>query len=151
MTAVIQRIKSSSLTADGIHTADTGKGFLVYIGVASGDSESDADALAAKIYNLRVFEDENGKMNLSMQQVGGEILAVSNFTLLANCRHGNRPDFFGAEKPDEANRLYIYFTEKLRSLGAKVSTGVFGADMKITSIADGPVNIIINSEDLKKR
>ena len=150
MTAVIQRIKSASLTADGTHAADVGSGFLVYIGVAAGDTENDAEVLAAKVFNLRVFEDENGKMNLSLQQSSGEILAVSNFTLLANCRHGNRPDFFGAEKPGEANRLYELFVERLRSLGAKVSTGVFGADMQITSVADGPVNIIINSDDLKK-
>lgn len=150
MTTVIQRIKSASLAADGTPFSSVGKGFLVYLGVAAGDSEADAEVLASKIYNLRVFEDENGKMNLSLAQVGGEVLAVSNFTLLANSRHGNRPDFFGAEKPDEADRLYKYFVEKLKSAGAAVSTGVFGADMQIASVADGPVNIILNSAELKK-
>ncbi|MBO4216783.1 MAG: D-tyrosyl-tRNA(Tyr) deacylase [Clostridia bacterium] len=150
MIALIQRIKSASLTADGTPFSAVGRGFLVYLGVASGDVDADAEALAGKIFNLRVFEDENGKMNLSLTQIGGEILAVSNFTLLANCRHGNRPDFFGAEKPDEADRLYKLFVDRLKSAGAKVSTGVFGADMQITSVADGPVNIIIDSADLKK-
>ncbi len=150
MIAVVQRIKSASLIADGAPFSETGRGFLVYLGVAVGDTEKDADALAAKVFNLRVFEDENERMNLSLSQVGGEILAVSNFTLLADCRRGNRPDFFGAEKPDEANRLYEYFISRLRDAGAVVKIGVFGADMQITSVADGPVNIVINSNDLKK-
>ena len=151
MKTVIQRVANASVSVDGNVVGSCGKGFMVLLGVEKGDTEEDADLLAAKISKLRIFEDENGKMNLSLNDVGGELLVISNFTLCADCRHGNRPDYFGAEAPDTANKLYEYFTAKLRELsGCRTENGIFGADMKVSLLNDGPVTIIIQSSDLKK-
>ena len=120
--------------------------------MAKGDTEADADVLAAKLSKLRVFEDGNGKMNPSLSDIGGELLIISNFTLYADCRHGNRPDFLMAEAPAEANRLYEYFTDRMKTLsGCPTETGVFGADMKVSIENDGPVTLVIDSPELMKK
>lgn len=149
MIAVIQRVKRAEVTVDGKSVGKCGKGFLILLGVASGDSVTDADVIIKKIPSLRIFTDDNEKMNLSLTDIGGEILAISNFTLLANCRRGNRPDYMGAEKPDEASKMYDYFVEKLRESVPHVATGVFGADMQIDVLDDGPVTIILESAALR--
>lgn len=149
MIAVIQRVKRAEVTVDGKSVGKCGKGFLILLGVASGDSVTDADVIIKKIPSLRIFTDDNDKMNLSLTDIGGEILAISNFTLLANCRRGNRPDYMGAEKPDEASKMYDYFVEKLRESVPHVATGVFGADMQIDVLDDGPVTIILESAALR--
>lgn len=149
MIAVIQRVKRAEVTVDGKSVGKCGKGFLILLGVASGDSVTDADVIIKKIPSLRIFTDDNDKMNLSLTDIGGEILAISNFTLLANCRRGNRPDYMGAEKPDEASKMYDYFVEKLRESVPHVATGIFGADMQIDVLDDGPVTIILESAALR--
>ena len=151
MKAVVQRVKNASVTVEGQTISEIGQGLLVLLGVADGDTERDADVLAAKIANLRIFSDADDKMNLSLLTVGGEMLVVSQFTLCANCVKGRRPDFFAAAKPDEAERLYLYFCERIKSEGvASVKTGEFGADMQVELLNDGPVTIIIDSGELKK-
>ena len=151
MKAVIQRVTNASVTVAGERIAQIGQGLLVLLGVAEGDTERDADVLAAKIANLRIFSDADDKMNLSLLTVGGEMLVVSQFTLCADCRKGRRPDFFGAAKPDEADRLYLYFCERMKSEGvSSVKTGEFGADMQVDLQNDGPVTIILDSGELKK-
>ena len=142
MKLVVQRVKSTRLEVDGRLISEIGKGLAVYVGVAAGDREAEADRLAEKLVKLRIFEDENGKMNLSVTDVGGEILAISQFTLLADVSHGNRPGFSGAERPERANEMYEHFCEKVASLGVTVKKGVFGADMQILQHNDGPVTII---------
>ena len=148
MRAVIQRVVNSSVISDGILTGRCSHGLMILLGVKCGDQENDADLLAQKIAKLRIFSDENGKMNKSVCDVGGSALVVSNFTLYANYEHGNRPDYFGSEKPERANALYEYFVEKLSAF-LHVETGSFGADMQITMTADGPVTIVMDSEVLK--
>ena len=154
MICVIQRVSSCRVVADGVLSAEQGKGFLLLLGVAEEDGREDADALAKKIARLRVFEDEDERMNKSVTDVGGEITVVSNFTLLAAYKKGNRPDFFAAAKPDKANELYEYFKSALvaeiRELGFEtpVHSGVFGADMKISAALDGPVTINMDSKAL---
>ncbi len=143
MRAVIQRVNNASLKVDGKIVSDIGKGLVIYLGVGVGDSEINADYLIKKIPPLRIFEDENGKINLSILDVKGEILLVSQFTLFANTTHGNRPDFLGAEKPDRANELYQYVADNLSKAGLTVKLGVFGADMKITQENDGPFTILL--------
>ena len=151
MIAVIQRVLRASVSVGGKITGECGKGYAVLLGVASGDDETDADLLAAKISKLRIFEDENGKMNLSINDIHGDVVVVSQFTLLANYERGNRPDFFGAAAPSEAERLYEYFKDKLNSLiDGNVGSGVFGADMVYEIVNDGPVTIVMNSEKLRK-
>ena len=150
MKAVLQRCADASVAVDGEVVGRCQKGFLILLGVAENDSESEADKLAAKISKLRVFDDADGKMNLSIIDVGGEVLLVSQFTLLADCRRGNRPDYFGAAAPDAATRLYEYFGGKLRETGLHVETGVFGADMKVTLTNDGPVTIILDTDELNR-
>lgn len=151
MKAVIQRVSDASVKVDNELVSKIEKGFLVLLGVESGDSENDADVLANKIANLRIFEDENEKMNLSLLDISGDMLVVSQFTLLANCSHGRRPDFFSAEKPKRAEELYLYFCEKSEALLSKnVQKGVFGADMKVSLLNDGPVTIILDSKELIK-
>jgi D-tyrosyl-tRNA(Tyr) deacylase len=149
--AVIQRVKYASVTVDNETVGKINGGFLVLLGVGKGDTEAEADLLAAKIAKMRVFCDENGKMNLSLSQVGGEILVISQFTLYANCVHGNRPDFFNSEAPARANELYEYFTEKVKALSeCKTEHGIFGADMKVELLNDGPVTIILDTDELRK-
>ena len=149
MTCVIQRVNGASVAIDGTTVGKCDKGLLLLLGVWQDDSEKDADLLAAKISKLRIFEDENGKMNRSICDVQGNVLAISNFTLCANYKHGNRPDYIRAEKPQRANELYEYFVCKLRTLiEGGVQTGQFGADMKISAMLDGPVTIVMDSKVL---
>ena len=145
MIAVVERVKGASLTADGVFTSKIDKGLLVFVGVYENDTEKQADILAAKIANLRIFEDENEKMNLSVKDISGEILAVSNFTLCADTKKGNRPSFINAKEPNSAKKLYEYFCEKLNQ-EIPVKRGVFGADMQIENLCDGPVTIILNTD-----
>lgn len=152
MRAVVQRVSGASVAVSGETVGKCGRGFLILLGVAKGDTEADADVLAAKLSKLRVFEDGNGKMNLSLSDIGGELLIISNFTLYADCRHGNRPDFLMAEAPVEANRLYEYFTDRMKTLsGCPTETGAFGADMKVSIENDGPVTLVIDSPELMKK
>lgn len=152
MRAVVQRVSGASVAVSGETVGKCGRGFLILLGVAKGDTKADADVLAAKLSKLRVFEDGNGKMNLSLSDIGGELLIISNFTLYADCRHGNRPDFLMAEAPAEANRLYEYFTDRMKILsGCPTETGVFGADMKVSIENDGPVTLVIDSPELMKK
>ncbi len=151
MRAVIQRVKHASVTVENEVVGKINEGFLVLLGVGKGDSEAEADILASKIAKMRVFCDENGKMNLSLNRIGGEILVISQFTLYANCVHGNRPDFFASEGPDRASGLYEYFTDKLSTLSeCKTERGIFGADMKVELLNDGPVTIILDTDELRK-
>lgn len=151
MRAVIQRVSSASVEVDGKIVGSCGKGYLILLGVAEGDIETDADLLCKKIAALRIFRDENEKMNLSIRDVDGEALVISQFTLYANYRHGNRPDFLASAKPDEANRLYEYFKTILSREVRRVECGIFGADMKVSLTNDGPVTICMDSEVLKKK
>lgn len=142
MRAVIQRVKKTSLSVDGTLVSEIPFGLAVYLGVKVGDTEKNAQAMAKKIAALRIFKDGNGKMNLSVKEVGGEILLISQFTLLGDCSHGNRPSFIEAERPERANPLYEYTAKLLRESGVTVKQGVFGADMKIQQYNDGPVTVI---------
>ena len=151
MKAVIQRVSSASVVVDGQTVGSCGRGYLILLGVADGDTELDAELLCKKIAALRIFRDENDKMNLSIRDIDGEALVISQFTLLANYRHGNRPDFLASAKPDEANRLYEYFKGILSHELRRVECGIFGADMKVTWTNDGPVTICMDSEVLKKK
>jgi len=143
--AVIQRVKESSVRVDNKITGKIGKGLLVLLGVAESDRPGDADYLSEKIINLRIFEDENGKMNRSLLETGGEMLVVSQFTLLGDCRKGRRPSFVNAASPEKANELYEYFVKKVRDKGIFVETGQFRAMMDVSLINDGPVTLIIES------
>lgn len=145
MKAVIQRVLESSVVVDGKTVGEIGQGILVLLGVEKGDAERDAEWLAEKIVGLRIFEDEAGKMNLGLKEIGGEILAVSQFTLAGNCAKGRRPSFDTAAPPDEGKRLYEYFVEQLRKLDIPVETGIFQADMKVSLVNDGPVTFILES------
>ena len=147
MKAVIQRVGEAEVKVGGKSVGRIGRGILVLLGVEKGDGERDADWLAEKICNLRVFEDQGGKMNLSLVETGGEILAVSQFTLAGNCVKGRRPSFDYAAPPEEANRLYECFVERLRGLGLKVETGVFQAMMQVSLVNDGPVTFILESRN----
>ena len=142
MKAVVQRVLNANLKVDNKLISQIDKGLVVFYGVGVGDTLDKADYLASKISKLRIFEDENGKMNLSVLDVLGEILCVSQFTLCADVSHGNRPSFTGAEIPEKASKMYDYFCEKLIENGATVKRGIFGADMKISQVNDGPVTII---------
>lgn len=144
MKAVVQRVGRTRLSCEGKLVSEIEKGLAVYFGVKVGDGLEKADHLAKKIANLRVFEDGNGKMNLSVKDVGGEILAISQFTLLADTSHGNRPGFTEAEEPSRANDVYEYFIKKISEYDIPVKKGVFGGDMKIEQLNDGPVTIIFD-------
>ena len=149
MIAVIQRVRNSSVSIDGIVRGECGHGLMILLGVSKDDVELDAELLATKISKLRIFCDENGKMNLSVKDVDGEALIVSQFTLLANYKKGNRPDYFGAGSPERANELYEYFVELMRKELKHVGTGEFGADMQVSILNDGPVTIVMDSNVLK--
>lgn len=151
MRAVIQRVSSASVVSDGIPTGKIEQGLMVLLGVAKGDEELDAELLAAKISKLRIFSDENDKMNKSVKDIGGGALVISNFTLSANYAHGNRPDYFGAEAPDRANALYEYFVSLLKKEVSVVETGVFGAHMDISMVANGPITIVMDSDVLRRK
>ncbi len=142
MKAVIQRAGHTALSVDGSLVSEIPFGLAVYLGIKVGDTAAQAEQLAKKLAALRIFEDENGKMNLSLKDVGGEILLISQFTLYGDCSHGNRPSFTLAERPERANELYEYTAQLLRGYGYTVKQGVFGADMKIEQFNDGPVTII---------
>lgn len=142
MKAVIQRVGRTALSVDGSLVSEIPFGLAVYLGIEVGDTAAQAEQLAKKLAALRIFEDENGKMNLSLKEVGGEILLISQFTLYGDCSHGNRPSFTLAERPERANELYEYTARILRGYGYTVKQGVFGADMKIEQFNDGPVTII---------
>ena len=142
MRAVIQRVKHTTLSVDGRLVSEIPFGLAVYLGVKVGDSDGMPAVMAKKIAALRIFEDENGKMNLSVCDVGGEIMLISQFTLYGDCSHGNRPSFIAAERPERANALYEATRDELISRGMTVKTGIFGADMKIEQFNDGPVTII---------
>lgn len=150
MIAVIQRVSQAASTVDGNVTGAIQSGLLVLLGIKDGDTERQAYAMADKITKLRIFSDENDKLNLSLADINGQMLVVSNFTLLADYLHGNRPSYFEAAKPCEAEKLYNLFSDYVRSLGFKVENGVFGADMKISLVNDGPITIVMDSDKLSK-
>ena len=143
MRIVLQRVASASVKVDGNIIGKIGTGFLLLFGVGHEDTEEDCRRLADKISGLRIFSDENDKINLSLSDVEGSLLIVSQFTLYADCRKGNRPNFIQAGKPDEAERLYTYFADYCRSKGKHVETGIFGADMKVELVNDGPFTIVL--------
>ena len=145
MRAIVQRVKETSLSVDGKMVSKIPFGLTVFLGVKVGDTEKEAAYLAKKIAGLRIFEDENGKMNLSVKDVGGEVLLVSQFTLYGDASHGNRPSFTLAERPEKAEPLYEYVVKELAAQGVTVKKGVFGADMKIEQYNDGPVTILLEA------
>ncbi|SCZ07221.1 D-aminoacyl-tRNA deacylase [Alkaliphilus peptidifermentans] len=146
MRAVVQRIKEGKVVVDNTTSGEIGHGLLVYLGVAEGDTIEDVKYMAEKLINLRIFEDDNEKMNLSLLDVKGEMLVVSQFTLLGDCRKGRRPNFTEAAKPDTADALYMEFIKLCRQMEIKVETGVFQAHMMVHSINDGPVTILVDSK-----
>ena len=148
MKFVIQRVGSASVAVDGETIGSIGKGFMVLIGVSNEDTKEIADKMIKKLLGLRIFDDENDKINLSLNDVGGELLLISQFTLYANCRKGNRPSFTDAGAPDMANEMYEYIIAKCRESGYKVETGSFGADMEVSLLNDGPFTIVLDSKDL---
>ena len=148
MRAVLTRVTSASVAIDGEVVGKIGKGFLILLGVGPEDTEKDCRYLAEKALGLRVFEDENGKMNLGLDAVGGEVLVVSQFTLYGNCRKGRRPSFTDAAPPDLGNRLYEQFLKDCESLGYPPQHGRFGADMQVASVNDGPVTLILDTQQL---
>ena len=147
---MIQRVAHASVTVDGKIVGEIARGFLVLLGVKRGDTNEDAAYLARKIAKLRVFNDDAGKMNLSLEQVDGAVLAVSQFTLYANTRDGNRPSFIDAAAPDDGRRLYGTFCELLRNENLEVQTGIFQADMRVALVNDGPVTVVIDSNERLK-
>ena len=151
MTAVIQRVYNATVYADGEFSGKIDKGLYILLGVSKGDTEEDARLLAEKISKLRIFSDENGKMNLSVLDIGGGVLVVSNFTLNANYAHGNRPDYLESAPPTEANALYESFLSLMRVRVQTVASGKFGADMRTDMSTDGPVTIVMHSSVLKKK
>ena len=151
MRVVLQRVSKCAVEINGEVYSSIKDGFLLLLGVKNGDTEADAVKLAKKISGLRIFTDENDKMNLSLTDVGGGVLVISNFTLCADCSHGRRPSFISAARPETAEPLYEYFCKKMSDNGiSRVEKGVFGADMQVSLTNDGPVTIEINSKDLKK-
>ena len=150
MIAVIQRVKHANVKIDGQIYGECKHGLMILLGVANGDDEEDARLLANKILKLRIFCDDTDKMNLSVKDVDGEALVISNFTLLANYKKGNRPDYLNAAAPNEADRLYSFFVELMRAELEHVGTGKFGADMAVSLLNDGPVTIVMDSQVLKK-
>lgn len=146
MRVVIQRVSKASVLADGKENGAIGQGFLLLVGVEEEDTSEDVKYLTRKIANMRIFEDDQEKMNLSLDQVGGEILSISQFTLHADTKKGNRPSFVQAANPEKANMLYEELNEGLRNEGINVETGVFGADMEVSLVNDGPVTILIDSK-----
>ncbi len=150
MRVVVQRCSRAEVRIDGVSVGKIGQGFMLLVGITETDTTAEADLLAKKIAQLRVFEDEAGKMNLAIRDVGGAILSISQFTLYADCRKGNRPSFIRAARPEQASPLYDYFNETLRTTyGLTVETGRFGADMKVDFINDGPVTILLDTDELK--
>lgn len=151
MRAILTRVKSASVTIDGQCVGRIGKGFLILLGIGPEDTEKECRALAEKALGLRIFEDENGKMNLGLEQVGGQVLVVSQFTLYGSCRKGRRPSFTGAADPELGNAMYQRFLALCSELGYEPQHGQFGADMKVESINDGPVTLILDTDELLDR
>ncbi len=152
MRALLQRVQFASVTVDGELVSKTGKGLLILLGVAPTDSEKEADFLAEKCVNLRIFEDENGKMNRSLLDVHGDALIVSQFTLYADCRHGRRPAFTDAAPPAHADKLYEYFMAQVKQKDiGEVGHGIFGADMKVELLNDGPVTIMLDTDEIMSK
>lgn len=149
MRAVVTRVTSASVTIDAVVVSQIERGLLVLLGVASEDEATDVDYIASKIRDLRIFADDEGRMNRSVQETGGAVLVVSQFTLLADTRRGRRPSFIGAAAPDKARALYEALCGRLRAGGLPVSTGVFQADMQVSSINDGPVTIVVDSREAR--
>lgn len=145
MKAVIQRVSEASVKVDGTIVGEIGKGLMLLVGIDENDENSDVDWLVQKILNLRIFGDEDDKLNLSVQDISGEILCISQFTLIADYKKGNRPSFIKAAKPDKAIPLFEYFKEVISKSGLKTESGIFGADMKVSLINDGPVTIVMDS------
>ena len=151
MRAILTRVSSASVTIDGERVGQIGRGFLILLGVGPEDGEKECRALAEKCLALRIFEDENGKMNLGLESVGGQVLVVSQFTLYGNCRKGRRPSFVGAAGPELGEKMYERFLEICRELGYEPQHGRFGADMKVESLNDGPVTLILDTDELLDR
>ncbi len=151
MKAVLQRVSHASVSVDGQEVGRCGEGLMILLGVAEGDTEEDARLLCRKIVNLRIFQDAEEKMNLSVKDIDGEALVISQFTLMANYRHGNRPDFMASAKPDEAKRLYEYFLTLIRTELKQVGCGIFGASMQVSLLNNGPVTIVMDSDVLKTK
>lgn len=148
MRTVIQRVTSAKVTIDGKVHGSIRKGYMILVGIADSDTEETVEKMASKIARLRIFEDEDGKMNLNLEQVSGSILSISQFTLYADCHKGNRPSFTLAGKPEHAKKLYLYFNDTMRRFGFHVEEGIFGADMKVDLCNDGPVTILLDSEHI---
>ena len=148
MRAVLTRVKHASVTIDGQVAGKIGEGFLILLGVGPDDTEALCDKLCDKLLSLRIFEDENEKMNRGLEDVNGEVLVVSQFTLYGNCKKGRRPDFFGAAKPDLAIPLYERFVQRCRDSGFHTETGEFGAYMQVESLNDGPVTLVVDTDNL---
>ena len=151
MRAVLQRVSEASVVADSMLTGKIEKGLLILLGVREGDDEKDADALAEKISKLRIFSDENDKLNLSVTDVGGSVLVVSNFTLMADYKKGNRPSYTDSAAPARACELYEYFISKMKEKSITTESGVFGADMAVSLVNDGPITIVMDSEVLLRK
>ena len=148
MKIVLQRVTEASVTIDGKINGQIGKGFVLLLGVANTDTKEIADKMIEKVSRLRIFEDENGKTNLSIDQVEGEVLIISQFTLYADCKKGNRPSFIGAGAPDFANEMYEYVLSRCRELFKNTESGIFGADMKVSLVNDGPFTIVLDSDHI---
>lgn len=146
--AIIQRVKNASVSVDGKITGKIGHGILIYLGVDTGDNESDLDYIFKKTVSLRIFSDDEGKMNKSLSDVSGSVLLISQFTLSGDARRGTRPSFSSAAKPHDAELLYEAFKSRLREMGIESGSGVFGADMEVSSVNDGPVTILLDSKKL---
>ncbi|WP_426480852.1 D-aminoacyl-tRNA deacylase [Chryseobacterium sp. R2ACT005] len=145
MKIVIQRVSEASVKVDGKIVGEIGKGLMLLVGVDENDEKTDADWLVQKVLNLRIFGDEEGKLNLSVKDISGEILCISQFTLITDYKKGNRPSFIKAAKPDKAIPLFDYFKEEIAQSGLKTESGIFGADMKVSLVNDGPVTIVMDS------
>ena len=151
MRAVLQRVSEASVVSDGSLTGKIEQGLMILLGVREGDTKADAEVLAEKISKLRIFSDENDKLNLSVKDVGGAALVVSNFTLMADYKKGNRPSYTDSAAPDIANELYEYFISLMKSKDIHTESGIFGADMKVSILNDGPITIVMDSEVLLKK
>ena len=150
MKFVIQNVLNASVSVDQKIVGQINQGYVVFIGISNDDNEETANKMIQKMLNLRIFQDENGKTNLSLEQISGELLLISQFTLYADCKHGNRPSFIKAGKPEHANTLYEYMIEECRKSCPKVEHGIFGADMKVSLLNDGPFTIILDSDEICK-
>ncbi len=151
MKTVIQRVKRASVEIDGRIHGSIERGYMILVGISDTDDAAIVEKMAQKIAKLRIFEDENGKMNLNLEQINGKILSISQFTLYADCRKGNRPSFDGAGKPEHAEQMYLYFNACMRNEGYIVEEGIFGADMQVELLNDGPVTMILDSDEIIKR